>query len=82
AQLGSVTFKTALDVDFVLTTEYIITADFPTIVKILDAEYDFKTDGYTVGCDTVSGLPDLVLQLAGTEFHLPASDYTRKAGFD
>ena len=63
-----------------LTTEYIKTADFPTIVEVLDAEYDFRSDGYTVGCDTVSGLPDLVLKLAGNEFRLPASDYTRKVG--
>ncbi|KAH7693752.1 Protein ASP-7, partial [Aphelenchoides avenae] len=78
AKLGSATFSGAFTAYFVLTTEYIKTANFDSILRIVGAEYDFRSDQYTVSCDAVAGLPDLVLKLAGAEFRVPASDYARK----
>ncbi|KAH7710982.1 Protein ASP-8 [Aphelenchoides avenae] len=48
------------------------------VVKATGAEYDFKTDTYKVDCDKRSSYPDMVFNLSGFEYRLPAIDYARK----
>ncbi|KAH7711418.1 Protein ASP-7, partial [Aphelenchoides avenae] len=63
-----------------VTTSYITApqAAIDEVVKATGAEYDFKTDTYQVDCDKRASFPDMVFNLPGMEYHLPAVDYARR----
>ncbi|KAH7717790.1 ASP-1 protein, partial [Aphelenchoides avenae] len=62
------------------TTSFITApqAAIDAVVKATGAEYDFKTDMYTVDCGKRSSFPDMVFKLTNMDYRLPAIDYARK----
>lgn len=67
-----------------VTTSYITApqAAIDAVVQATGAEYDFKTDSYQVDCDKRGSFPDMVFNLPGMEYHLPAVDYARRVGLE
>ncbi|KAH7673081.1 hypothetical protein AAVH_42440, partial [Aphelenchoides avenae] len=48
-----------------LTNSYLEmnTKSLDSIVKALDAEYQFATDSYTLACEKIPSLPDIVFRI-------------------
>ncbi|KAH7711416.1 ASP-1 protein [Aphelenchoides avenae] len=63
-----------------VTTAYITApqAAIDAVVKATGAEYDFRTDTFQVDCDKRVYFPDMVFNLPGMEYRLPAVDYARR----
>ncbi|KAH7695285.1 Protein ASP-7 [Aphelenchoides avenae] len=66
-----------------VTTAYITApqAAIDAVVKATGAEYDFRTDTFQVDCDKRVYFPDMVFNLPGMEYRLPAVDYARRVGY-